>query len=257
MASAGFSAPINYFEGWIPANLSPVASNENKSCSVAEAANEYGDVIEKESFGSVWAPSVDYILTGTVNLGQSTQAAAGTTPRYTALALGVIVTYGSGSSVKYFMITGVTITTQAGQPPRVTVSGVEVEASATTKRYYKLSGTISPRSKAQDILSALVAKTANNADAADHFTQITTTFTIDPHVVTKAGTPRASDASHPRVEVTATLTDPANDITITAATNFTLSAPDSATNPDADYRTHNVTATRFFVGTEYSATAFP
>lgn len=230
--NAGFSAPVNYW-GSID-GLTPKSSSDGKSSSVAEAPNEYGDTAAHDVYGEVLAPSTEYAVTGDVDLSD--------------IVLGSIHshTIGSGGSAitKKIMLTTVAITTQAGNPPTVTISGVEVESGATAKRTYALSGTLTPRSKAQDVCGAFTASA--------NFTQIQTTAQVDPHVQTVKGVPVASDASHGRIEVQATMTDGAGTGTITAASGggFTVTAAPAETDPDANYITRAATATKFLAGTE-------
>lgn len=227
MANNGFSAPVNYW-GSI-SGLTPKSSSDGKSSSVAEAPDEYGDTAAHDEYGEVLAPSTEYAVTGEVDLSD--------------IELGSIHTF---STNKKLMLTQVQINTQAGNPPTVTISGVEVESGATAKRTYALEGTLTPRSKAQDVVGAFTASTS--------FTQINTTFTVDPHVQTVKGVPVVSDASHGRIEVQATLTDPTGAASITAATSsgYTITAATSENDPDAGYQTKAATATKFLAGTEAS-----
>ena len=121
---------------------------------------------------------------------------------------------------------------------------MEVEATATAKRTYALTGTLTPRSKAQDVCGAFTASA--------NFTQINTTAAVDPHVQTVKGVPVASDASHGRIEVQATMTDGAGNGMITAASagGFTVTASPAETDPDANYITRAATATKYLIGTE-------
>ena len=228
MSNAGFSAPVNHW-GSIT-GLTPKSSGDGKTSSVAEAPNEYGDTAAHDVYGEVIAPSTEYAVTGDVDLSQ--------------IVLGSIHTYGSGGSTKKLMLTTVAITTQANNPPTVTISGVEVESGATAKRTYALTGTITPRSKAQDVCGAFTASA--------NFTQINTNAAVDPHVQTVGGVPVASDASHGRIEVQATMTDPTGDGSITAASagGFTVTASPAETDPDANYITRAATATKYLIGTE-------
>ena len=224
----GFSAPVNYW-GTID-GLTPKSSNDGKNSSVAEAPDEYGDTAAHDEYGEVLAPSTEYAVTGEVDLSD--------------IELGSIHTVGTGAAAKKLMLTTVVINTQAGTPPTVSISGVEVESTATAKRTYALTGTLKPRSKAQDVCGAFTAST--------NFTQISTTAQVDPHVDTVKGVPVNSDASHGRIEVQATMTDPTGNGTITAATNggFTVTASPAETNPDANYITRAATATKYLAGTE-------
>ncbi|MBR4353773.1 MAG: hypothetical protein IKP97_00550 [Kiritimatiellae bacterium] len=224
----GFSAPVNYW-GSID-GLTPKSSSDGKTSSVAEAPNEYGDTVAHDVYGEVLAPSTEYAVTGEVDLSD--------------IVLGSIHTIGTGAAAKKLMLTQVQISTQASNPPTVTISGVEVEATATAKRTYALAGTLTPRSKAQDVCGAFTASA--------NFTQINTTAAVDPHVQTVKGVPVASDASHGRIEVQATLTDPTGNGAITAAQagGFTVTASPAETDPDANYITRAATATKYLTGTE-------
>lgn len=228
MANNGFSAPVNYW-GTID-GLTPKSSSDGKTSSVAEAPNEYGDTAAHDVFGEVLAPSTEYAVSGEVDLSD--------------IVLGSVHTIGTGAAAKKLMLTQAAINTQAGNPPTVTISGVEVEATATAKRTYALTGTLTPRSKAQDVCGAFTASA--------NFTQINTTASVDPHVQTVKGVPVASDASHGRIEVQATLTDPTGNGTITAesAGGFTVTASPAETDPDANYITRAATATKYLTGTE-------
>ena len=228
MSNAGFSAPVNYW-GSIT-GLTPKSSGDGKTSSVAEAPNEYGDTAAHDVYGEVIAPSTEYAVTGAVDLSQ--------------IVLGSIHTHGTVENAKKIMLTTVAITTQANNPPTVTISGVEVESDATAKRTYALSGTLTPRSKAQDVCGAF--------EASANFTQINTNAAVDPHVQTVGGVPVASDASHGRIEVQATMTDPTGNGEITAASagGFTVTASPAETDPDANYITRAATATKYLIGTE-------
>ena len=224
----GFSAPVNYW-GAID-GLTPKSSSDGKTSSVAEAPNEYGDTAAHDVYGEVLAPSTEYAVTGEVDLSD--------------IVLGSIHTIGTGAAAKKLMLTQAAISTQAGNPPTVTISGVEVEATATAKRTYALTGTLTPRSKAQDVCGAFTASA--------NFTQINTNAAVDPHVQTVGGVPVASDASHGRIEVQATMTDPTGNGAITAASagGFTVTASPAETDPDANYITRAATATKYLIGTE-------
>lgn len=230
MNNAGFSAPVNYW-GAI-AGLTPKTSKDGKTNQVAEAPNEYGDTIAHDTFGEVIAPEVVYSVTGNV----------------VALpALGSVFTYGTGADAKKLMLTKVAIDTTANQPPSVAISGVQVEATATAKRTYTIPVALTPRSKAQDVAGAFTA--------SQKFTTINTTYEVDPHVETVGGVPVASDASHGRISVQATVTDGDGTETVTASQTggFTVTASPAEDRPDSGYRTIAATATKYLIGSEGSS----
>ena len=226
MSNAGFSAPKNAW-GTI-AGLSPKSSEDGRTSSLAEAQNSSGDTSAHDVYGDLLAPSVTYAVVAAI------------AKTATLISLGEIKTWNN----KKIMPTTVTITTKAGQSPTVTIAGVQVEASATTKRKYDVKIALTPRSKAQDVAEAFTP--------SDNFTEFTTVFSVDPHVETVGGVPVASDASHGKCEVKATMVDPAGNGSITAKTGggFTVTLLPSENSPDVDYVTHEATATKFLAGTE-------
>lgn len=231
MANAGFSAKVNYWS--TISGLSPKSSSDGASNSTAEAPDEYGDTKSHDVTATVLAPSTEYAVTGEVDLED--------------IVLGSIHTFGVGADAKKLMLTQVSVNTQAGQPPTVTISGAEVESTATAKRTYPCAGTLRPRSKSQDVCGAFTA--------SDKFTTINTTFAVDPHVQTITGVPVSSDASHGRIEVQATMTDGSGDGVISASSSggFTVTASPAETAPDSNYITRAATATKYLAGTEASA----
>ncbi len=225
MANNGFSAPTNYW-GSIT-GLTPTSSSDGRANQVAEALNKCGDVIAHDVYGDVLAPSTDYAVTGDFDLSQ--------------INLGSI--HQVGTTARRVMLTTVTINTQAGSPPTVTISGVGVESGAAATRTYALAGVLYARDCAQDPCGGLVAST-------DH-TSITTTCSVQPQVATVAGAPVASDCSNGRIEVNVTATDPTGTGTVTAntAAGWDLTALTAETAPDGDYITRTATATKYLTPT--------
>ena len=230
--NAGFSAPVNYW-GTIT-GLTPTDSQDGATSSLAEAPDKYGDTAYFDVYGEKIAPSTTFAVEGEVDLSD--------------IVLGSIHSIGTSGNVKKVMLTNVQINTQAGTPPTVTISGVQVEATATAARTYELEGTLLPRSIAQDVFGAL---TDNDA-----YTTINSTASIDPHTADVKGVPVASDASHGKIEVQVTLTDGAGTETITPAQDggFTITSVPASSNPDSNYITRTATLTKFIDGTEATTT---
>lgn len=230
--NAGFSAAAGKNIFGTIAGLTPKTFSDGKTSQVAECPDEYGDTAAHDVFGEVIAPSVEFVVTAAI------------AKNTTLCVLGSIHSVEIGGVTKKVMLTNCTITTGANNPPTVSLSGVEVEAGATAKRTYAVNVDLLPRSKAQDVAGAFTA--------SSKFTQITTTFSVDPHVQTVSGVPVASDASHGKVEVAATMTDGDGMGTITAAPGggFIVTAVPAETDPDANYITRAATATKFLAGTE-------
>lgn len=223
-ASSGFSKKEDFFS-LVAANngLQLKSSQDGKTSQVAEASNEYGDTVVKDIYGEVYAPTCEYVLIGEYDLS--------------ALALGDVKTY---KSTTFLMITNVTITTAPGQSPTLSVSGVQVD-SATVRRSYALSGTLSPRSKAQDPFGALASGLAEKCSS------ITSTAAVDAHVQTVTGVPVFADASHATLSVQATMVDTAGTGSISAASGsgYELVPVASTSYPDSAYMEHSATLVKY------------
>ena len=213
MANAGFSAPVNPW-GSIT-GLTPKSSQDGATSQLAVAMNSKGDVAASDVYGERTAPSCDFVVTGEVDLSD--------------IEL--------GSVTGDVMLTQVVVNTQAGQMPTVTLSGISVETSATAQRTVALSGTLKPRSRAQDI--------AGGFGSSDSLTQCNTTYKLEPALAEVKGDVKASDAYDARIEVNGTWTDPTGALAPTAGTNFTITAIAASSNPDSDYRSVTATATKF------------
>ena len=224
--NAGFSAATNYW-GSIT-GLTPKSSQDGATSSLAEAPDSNGDTAYFDVYGEVIAPQTEYAVTGEVDMSD--------------IVLGSVHTVGSGNDAKKVRLTTVAINTSAGAVPSVTISGEEVEATATAGITYALSGTLTPRCKAQDVFGALAAN--------DAYTQINSTASIDSHPATVAGLPVASCYCHGKIEVNVTLTDGAGTEHIEAATggDFAITTAESTSAPDAAYITRTATLTAFLTG---------
>lgn len=111
-----FQAPYDFF-GLVTASNGLVVqeSSENKSASVATGHDEKGDIVAHEIFGERMSPSATYIL--------------GKDYSMPALQCGVPVTGTGDYADKKFVYAGVTISTSAGQPPSIQVSGEEIPST--------------------------------------------------------------------------------------------------------------------------------
>ena len=217
MANAGFSAPVNY---WGSINgLTPKSSQDGATSQLAVAMNDKGDVAAHDTYAERIAPSTDYAVTGEVDLSD--------------IELGSIESSGG----KKIMLTQVVVNTQAGQMPTVTLSGISVEPNATAQRTVACSGTLKPRSRAQDVAGAFGSSTS--------LTQCNTTFKLETALAEVAGDVEASDTYDARIEVNGTWTDPTGAATVTAGSNFTITTAVASSSPDVDYRSVTATATNF------------
>ena len=155
MANQTFNAGIDYFalESGTSDALKVTASNENRSKQSTSGANTYGDAAAVDSWGETAAPSSDYLVVAEVS---HTLAS----PKIT---LGSLVAAGS-SNIKIdgtdapVVVGSLSINTQTGSAPTVSVSGQAVQTDAAALRSYCVPAfSLSPRHRAQDFLSLITS----------------------------------------------------------------------------------------------------
>ena len=167
MSNQTFNAGIDYFalESGTTNALKVTASNENRSKQSTSGANTYGDAAAVDSWGETAAPSSDYLVV----------AAVAHTLASPKITLGNLVAAGS-SNIKIdgtdapVVIGSLSINTQTGSAPTVSVSGQAVQTGATALRSYCVPAfTLSPRHRAQDFLSLItsIKKGSGTLTAAD------------------------------------------------------------------------------------------
>ena len=167
MANQTFNAGIDYFalESGTTNALKVTASNENRSKQSTSGANTYGDAAAVDSWGETAAPSSDYLVV----------AAVAHTLASPKITLGNLVAAGS-SNIKIdgtdapVVIGSLSINTQTGSAPTVSVSGQAVQTGATALRaYVPPAFSLSPRHRAQDFLSLItsIKKGSGTLTAAD------------------------------------------------------------------------------------------
>ena len=152
MSNATHNAAIDYFalEEATDTAFKLKSSAENRSIQTATGQNTYGDTIAVDEYGESAAPSAEYDVVKAIT---HNPAAAGTT----LITLGTVSTP-TGFS-KPVVLGSLSISTQTGSAPSVSVSGQEVQTGATQLRAYKLPAfTLSPRHRAQDFLGLCAFK---------------------------------------------------------------------------------------------------
>lgn len=230
MANNGFNAATDIFG--FGSKWGVDDSQDNASGSVAECPNSDGDMTHRDPHSQRIAPTAKYTLKqGVTSLP----------------ALGTVVTY----KTKKVMLTKIVITTGQGVAPTAQASGVEVEASATTRRTYSC-GTIalSARHKAQDIIGL------HGQSVPATITGSTTTFEIDPSFADPKGVIEASDCHNGRVTAQFTHTSGTGAaITAPAVTGTAkvVSEPVSNTSPENDYVTTTYAILDSLTGSETPA----
>lgn len=233
MANAGFNAATDIFsmgDKWA------VQSNAmNASGSTAKCPDGNADTTHRDQYADRIAPSAEYTLKG---------------DNPTLPNLGTIVTI----ATKKVMIAKIVIKTVKGAAPTASVSGVEVESTAATRRKYAC-GTIylSARHKAQDILKMLGNSTPST------LTEATFTFSITPSIADPKGVIVASDCNDGEVVAQFTHTSGTGAAisapTITGSTTKVVSEPVSTTSPENDYVTTTYSITDSLTGSETAAAA--
>jgi len=227
MSNAGFSAATDIFS--LGSSWGVKSANLNRSCNTAECPNGDGDITHRDTSGERIAPSAEYVLLADV----------------TSLpALGTIVTIDS----KKVAISSISVKTTKGSAPTATVSGVQVEDSASEGRTYSC-GTIalSARHKAQDILVLL------GSSRPATLTDGTFTFTADVTVADPKGVIGSSDASNGKV--VAAYTHTVGDSTAITAptlsgTDVVVGSPVTKNSPEGDYTTYEFAVTKSLIGTD-------
>lgn len=124
---------VDYF-GLSSSGFEVTDTNENKSAGyIAEARSDDNFLVVADAFGEIVNPTVDYIVTNNASL--------------TSVVLGSVKTILG----KQIALGNVSINTQAGQPPKMTASGSQIEDGGTAHCKCTCTGvTLSPLYHAQD-----------------------------------------------------------------------------------------------------------
>lgn len=117
----------NYFanSGLYNEGMVITSSEEGKSASTVQGRNSKGDVVAEEMYGETYAPSCSYVLKKNVTIENAT--------------LGKAFEHDG----KCFVMNNMSISTSAGTPPTISMSGEQVEDGATTNHndcYYDVDG---------------------------------------------------------------------------------------------------------------------
>ncbi len=213
--------------------LTIVSSDENKSTSVAEAINDKGDVVKQEVYGEMSAPSCSYVVHADAALEN--------------LTLGE--ERGATSSTRGNIITNVSISTGAGSPPTVQVSGESANGVHCSEDcYYEVpEATLEPCHHAQ----ALWGISWASIGSGFYVTQANYTAECSLTKATKDGETVAWDIIGGKLTATLTIQGTGTSGTPSiSATGWTCTSPMSLSNPDSGYETYSVTYTKNLAHTE-------
>ncbi len=257
MGNSTFNSGIDYF-GLVTASsgkLAITASNENRTKQSASGANSYGDIKVVDSYGETAAPSADYTVVDELTSSDFPH-------------LGTVQTV---SGIENPVVRGgLTISTQSGQAPTVSMTGQMVQSGATQLRDYELpSGiVILPRHRAQDFISAIDFKKEGATASADPVAasdvddygleSVSGSFPIEITIAQPKGETKNYDLHGGEATVTYTMnwySDKKPVITLKStaiSAGYTMSAPVSKACPEGGYTQYTWTVSLALVGEEYT-----
>ncbi len=220
-----FQAKTDYFG--ITGQNSPFVitdSSENKSAQTANGRDEKGDVVAYEVFGETMAPSCSYVIKADASLG--------------SIVIGAPITIGTDK----FTIVNVSISTSAGSPPKIDITGEQIPSDTTHSdcKYTIPTATLIVCHHAQTLWSAFtLGGTGCYLIEANYTAGGTLTK------ATKDGETVAFDIADGQLTATLTIqqTGSANP-TITAGSGWYITSPLSKNDADASLPTWSVTLTK-------------
>lgn len=198
------------------------SSTENKSATVIQAQDAKGDVVAEEIVGETSAPSCTYVVKSDATItGQKLGSASGG-----------------------YVVASISITTGAGTPPGITVTGEAVPASSHTDCYYETPAcTVEVCHHAQILFSAF----SLTGDGC-YLTSANYTISGSLTKATKDGEIVAYDIIDGKVEAVVEIVQTgAGAPTFAAGTDFTITSPLTKTEADSAYPTWTATVTKNLV----------
>lgn len=222
-----FKTKTDFF-GLATGGLVITESNENVAASTAEAHNEKGDVVAYEVFGETMSPECTYVLSADASLA--------------SMKCGTPITGVSGYSDKKFTLGSITINTSAGSPPSIQASGEEIPNDSHSDCSYTFpASTLKMCHHAQILWNAFtLAGTGCYLQQANY----TAGGTISR--ATKNGETVAYDVTDGQLTVNITVLQTGDtQPTVTAGSDWVITAPMTCSNPDADYPTWTCTLSRY------------
>lgn len=203
-------------------------SSENKSAQVATGQDEKGDVVAYEVYGEEMAPACSYVINANSTLG--------------TIKIGEAITV-TGISDKKFTITNVSISTAAGSPPKIDVSGSQIPNTVThTDCTYTIpAATLEVCHHAQILWSAFTL-----GGTGCYLTQANYTASGDLTKATKDGTTISFDIANGQLVADITIQQTGNTVpTVTAGSGWVITAPLTQTNADASLPTWTCTVSKY------------
>lgn len=232
-----FQKPYDYFNLTSSQNgLVVQESSQNVQASTAEGHNEKGDVVAFEVFGERMSPSATYLLGKDYSLP--------------SLQMGVPIQGTGDYAQKKFVYAGVTITTAAGQPPTIQVTGEEIPTTIDhTDCYYQIpSATLELCHHAQALWGVPIGP--EDLGTGNYLQNATYTAGGNLSLATKDGEIVSYDITDGKLEVQATIIQTgqtAPTITIPSGSDWSITSPLTCSNPDADYPSWTVTLSKYLI----------
>lgn len=195
------------------------SSTENKSATVIQAHDEKGDVVAQEIVGETSAPSCTYVV------------------KSDAIITGQKLGFASGG----YVVSSISITTGAGTPPGITVTGEAVPSSSHTDCYYDTPAcTVDACHHAQTLFSAFTL-----SGVGCYLTSANYTISGSLTKATKDGETVAYDIADGKIEAQVEIVQTgATEPSFAAGADFTITSPLTKTDGDAAYPTWTATVTK-------------
>lgn len=212
-----FQNKTNFFGFGAPFVLTD--SNENKSASTSEGHNEKGDIAAVEVWGETMAPDCTYVLSADAQLS--------------GIECGAPIAGTGDYASKKFTVGNLEITTTAGGAPSVHVTGAEIPLSTDHSDcvYEFPAATIQQCFHAQILWSAF----SLSGDGC-YLQQANYTAGGNVATATKDGNVVAYDVTDGKLACNITvLQTGATKPSLTAGDGWKITAPMTASEPDADY----------------------
>ena len=222
--------------GLVEANKTVIQSTTGgETATNVEAIGQDGSIVANSVIGQLANPSCEIQLLATL-----TKTAG-------AWKIGGVSTCES----KKFALEKITISTNAGSAPQISVSGKQVHADASTGCYYPVPAfELTTKHHAQILFSAFSLA----ANDGNHLTSASYNIGGTVSVVTIDGDPIGFDVVQGKIEVSVSIkqcggTTP----TLTPGTGFEVTSPLASSNPDADYPTWTATLTKYLTKSDAAA----
>ncbi len=209
-------SPTDYFS-LAGEDLKINSSDEGATINVAEAVDERGDFVARDTFEELANPSCTYALCDDYALG--------------SISL--------GSKISDYIVTGLSVNTSAGGGPTVEVSGEEVpEAFAEGYTYTTPEFTLLKNHEAQELFSAFsLSGEGCYLESCSATLSCTLGRALDENAETCAG-----DVSAGAIEVTATIIQSAeNEPTVTPDSDWTVTSPLTLAESNDAYESYTIT----------------